>query len=216
MRMRNIPDAADRIARSTCHVTNPTAMKGKWREYLHVTGPLHVEIGSGRGRFIITMASLHPEAAFVAIERFASVLAQMVGNIPEQGMTNLAVVYMDARILDECFAPGEIDRIHLNFSDPWSKVRCEKRRLTSRSFLDLYRMVLSEKGELHFKTDNAEFFEYSLESFPKAGWQMDAITRNFHAEAWSEGNIMTEYEEKFSGLGHPIHRLTAWPDRKEA
>ena len=215
MRMRSIPDAADRIARSVCHVTNPTAMKGKWREHLNVTGPLHVEIGSGRGRFIITMASHHPEAGFVAIERFASVLAQMVRNIPEQGLSNLAVVYMDAHILDECFAPGEIDHIHLNFSDPWSKVRYEKRRLTSRSFLDLYRMVLSEKGELHFKTDNVEFFEYSLESFPKAGWQMENITRDFHAEDWSEGNIMTEYEAKFSGLGHPIHRLTARPDRKE-
>ncbi len=215
MRMRSIPDAADRIARSACHVANPTAMKGKWREHLHVSGPLHVEIGSGRGRFIITMASRHPEAGFVAIERFASVLAQMVGHIPEQSLTNLAVICMDAQILGECFAPGEIDLIHLNFSDPWSKVRYEKRRLTSRSFLDLYRMVLSEKGELHFKTDNADFFEYSLESFPQAGWKMDNITRDFHAEPLSEGNIMTEYEVKFSGLGHPIHRLTARPDGKE-
>lgn len=215
MRMRNIPDAADRIARNACHIIDPTAMKGKWREHLNITGPLHVEIGSGRGRFIITMARLHPTAGFVAIERFASVLAQMVKNIPEQGQANLAVVYMDARILDECFASGEIDRIYLNFSDPWAKVRYEKRRLTFRSFLDLYRSVLSQEGELHFKTDNADFFDYSLASFPGAGWLLDNVTRDFHAEVRAAGSIMTEYEEKFNGMGHPIHRLTARPDRKE-
>jgi tRNA (guanine-N7-)-methyltransferase len=214
--MRSIPDAADRIARSACHVTDPIAMKGKWREHLNVTGPLHVEIGSGRGRFIITMANLHPGTAFVAIERFASILAQMVRNIPDGGLANLGVVYMDAHILDECFAPGEIDRIYLNFSDPWSKTRYEKRRLTSRSFLDLYRIVLSEHGDLQFKTDNADFFEYSLESFPQAGWNVDGVTRDYHAEAWSKGSVMTEYEEKFRGLGHPIHRLTAKPYRKDA
>ncbi len=216
MRMRNIPDAAERIARSACHITDPIAMKGKWREHFNVSGPLHVEIGSGRGRFIITMAGLHPAIAFVAIERFASILAQMVGNIPDKGLANLGVVYLDAHVLDECFAPGEIDRIYLNFSDPWSKVRYAKRRLTSGPFLDLYRIVLSRDGDLHFKTDNADFFEYSLESFPKAGWLVEDITRNLHAEVLPQDNIMTEYEEKFIGLGHPIHRLVARPDRKDA
>jgi len=216
LRMRNIPDADERIARHASHVAAPAALKGKWRDHLHVSGPLHVELGSGKGQFITTLASRHPDTAFVAIERFATILVQLVKRLPEEGLTNLAVLNMDARELEVCFAPGEIDRIYLNFSDPWPKVRHANRRLTFRSFLDIYRVVLSEHGDLHFKTDNIDLFDYSLESLPAAGWTIGHISRNLHAEPWSEDNIKTEYEEKFSGLGHPIHWLTASPDRKEA
>ncbi len=216
MRIRNIPNASEKIALHSCHVADPAAWKGKWRESLHIAGPLHVEIGSGKGQFITTLAGRHPDIAFVAIERFSTVLVQLVKKIPEQGLTNLAVVNLDAKALAECFEPGEIDRIYLNFSDPWPKNRHESRRLTSSPFLGIYRSVLSEHGDLHFKTDNAGLFDFSLESFPAAGWTLGEVTRNLHAEAWSEDNIMTEYEEKFSAMGHPIHRLTATPDRKEA
>ena len=216
MRMRNIPDAAQKVARSACFISEPATLKGRWREHLQVDGPLHVEIGSGKGRFITTLAHQQPGTAFVAIERFTSVLVQLVKRIPDEGLTNLAVVNIDARALTECFEPGEIDRIYLNFSDPWPKSRHENRRLTFRSFLDLYRIVLSQDGEVHFKTDNKGLFDYSLESFPAAGWQLDHVTRDLHAELPPEGNVMTEYEEKFSAMGHPIHRLTARPDRKDA
>ena len=215
MRMRNIPNAADKLALSACYVSDPAALKGKWREHLHIEGPLHVEIGSGKGRFITTLAHAQPGTAFVAIERYTSILTKLVRKIPEEGLTNLAVVNIDARALADCFNPGEIDRIYLNFSDPWPKSRHENRRLTYRSFLDLYRGVLSPDGEVHFKTDNAGLFDYSLESFPAAGWRLAHVTRDLHADLPPEGNVMTEYEEKFSAMGHPIHRLTARPDRKE-
>lgn len=211
MRMRNIPDAADRIAHHTCYVPEPTTMKGKWRNWVESEGPLHVEIGSGKGRFITTLAALHPEVAYVAIERYTTVLTKLVRKIPEQGLTNLAVVNMDARALPECFAPGEVDRIYLNFSDPWPKSRHENRRLTYRHFLDLYRSVLAPDGEVQFKTDNEGLFAYSLESFGEAGWIVGNVTWNLHAELPPEGNVMTEYEERFSSLGQPIHRLTARP-----
>lgn len=215
MRMRNIPDAAEKVAKSTCFVSEPTRMKGKWREALHLQGPLHVEIGSGKGRFITTLAAMHPETAYVAIERYTTVLTKLVKRIPEQGLTNLSVVNIDARALPECFAPGEVDRIYLNFSDPWPKSRHENRRLTFRSFLDMYKAVLSDRGELHFKTDNVGLFDFSLVSLADAGWRVDNITRNLHAMLPPEGNVMTEYEERFSALGHPIHRLTARPPQPQ-
>jgi len=214
--MRNIPDADERIARHGSHVAIPAALKGNWRDHLHVSGPLHVELGSGKGQFITTLANRHPDTAFVAVERFATILVQLLKRIPEESLTNLAVLNMDARELEVCFAPGEIDRIYLNFSDPWPKVRHANRRLTFRSFLDIYRIVLSEHGDLHLKTDNIDLFDYSLESIPAAGWTIANLSRNLHAEPWSEDNIKTEYEEKFSGMGHPIYWLTATPNRKEA
>lgn len=146
MRMRNIPDAAEKVARHNCFIPEPTLMKGKWRESLSMNGPLHVEIGSGKGRFITALASMHPQTAYVAIERYTTVLTKLVRQIPEQGLVNLAVVNMDARALPDCFSAGEINRIYLNFSDPWPKSRHENRRLTFKGFLDRYRLVLAEEG----------------------------------------------------------------------
>lgn len=214
MRMRNIPDAAEKVARHNCFIPEPTLMKGKWRESLSMNGPLHVEIGSGKGRFITALASMHPQTAYVAIERYTTVLTKLVRQIPEQGLVNLAVVNMDARALPDCFSAGEINRIYLNFSDPWPKSRHENRRLTFKGFLDRYRLVLAEDGEVHFKTDNAGLFDYSLLSLTEAGWAVSQVTRNLHAELPPEGNVMTEYEERFSSLGHPIHRLVARPPRE--
>ena len=216
MRMRNIPDAAEKVARYDCYVSDPTLRRGAWRDSLSVDGPLHVEIGSGKGRFITTLASMHPQTAFVAIERYTTVLTKLVRRIPEQGLRNLAVVNMDARALPDCFSPGEITRIYLNFSDPWPKSRHENRRLTYKGFLDRYRQVLAADGEVHFKTDNAELFDYSLRSLQEAGWEVSQVTRNLHAELPPEGNVMTEYEERFSSLGQPIHRLVARPPVQQA
>ncbi len=215
MRMRNIPDAAQKVAGSTCFVENPEARKGRWRELMGVSGPLHVEIGSGKGRFITTLAAMHPGIAHVAIERYTTVLTKLVKKIPEQGLTNLSVVNIDARTLPACFAPGEVDRIYLNFSDPWPKSRHENRRLTYRTFLALYQTVLAPDGEVHFKTDNVGLFDFSLASFEAAGWRVANVTRNLHDDLPPEGNVMTEYEERFSALGHPIHRLTARPPQPQ-
>ncbi len=209
MRVRNVPNAAEKVAESSCYISNPVEMKGKWHQYFGGVNQIHIEIGSGKGQFITALAAQHPDIAFIAIERYISVLTKLVKKIPEEGLTNLTVVHLDAKHLLDCFEPGEIDRIYLNFSDPWPKSKHENRRLTYQSFLDMYKVVLSSHGFIEMKTDNVGLFDYSLYSFENAGWKLQDVTRDLHQSEWNDGNIMTEYEEKFSSLGHPIHKLIA-------
>ena len=169
----------------------------------------------GKGRFLMDMAVLHPEINYIGIEMYDSVLLRAVQKREklETELKNLFFIRMDARQLPEVFAEGEVDRIYLNFSDPWPKDRHAKRRLTSDRFLAVYDKILQPDGIIEFKTDNQDLFRYSLESIPEAGWQVTSHTFDLHHSDMAEGNVMTEYEAKFSAEGKPICKLTACRDK---
>ena len=210
MRLRNIPGSKEVIADSAYVIQNPQKNKGKWKEVFGNDHPVHIEVGMGKGRFIMDMARLHPENNYIGIEMYDSVLLRAVQKREkmEEELPNLYFVRMDARILPEVFEKGEVDRIYLNFSDPWPKDRHAKRRLTSRQFLERYSEILDSQGRVEFKTDNRGLFEFSLEEVKEAGWILEAYTFDLHHEKeMMEGNVMTEYEEKFSSMGNPIHKM---------
>ena len=164
----------------------------------------------GKGRFIMEMAALHPEINYIGIERYSSVLLRALQKREQMELPNIYFMCIDARELAEVFAPGEVNRIYLNFSDPWPKDRHARRRLTSPDFMKVYDKVLAPDGLVEFKTDNQDLFTYSLEAIPEAGWKIDAFTRDLHHnEEMVQGNVMTEYEMKFSELGNPICKLIA-------
>ena len=213
MRLRNIPGAKDAIAESIYVIQNPQENKGNWDKIFPQHQPVHLEVGMGKGRFLMDMAKLHPEINYIGIEMYDSVLLRAIQKkeaLAEEGqeLSNLKFMRMDARLLPEVFEKGEVSRIYLNFSDPWPKARHAKRRLTSRQFLTRYDQILVPEGKVEFKTDNRELFEFSLEEVKDAGWNLDAFTFDLHHDAqMSEGNVMTEYEEKFSSMGNPICKM---------
>ena len=213
MRLRNIPGAKDAITESSYVVQTPTECKTKWAEQFPKEQPIHIEVGMGKGRFLMDMARLHPDINYVGIEMYDSVLLRALQKreaLAQEGQTlsNLMFMRMDARLLPEVFEKGEVAKIYLNFSDPWPKARHASRRLTSREFLARYDKILKEDGVIEFKTDNRELFEFSLEEVPEAGWKLLAHTFDLHHdEAMVKGNVMTEYEEKFSSMGNPICKM---------
>lgn len=210
MRLRNIPGSKEVIAASSYVVGITEKQKGKWREVFQNQNPIQIEVGMGKGRFIMDMAKSHPEINYIGIEMYDSVLLRAVQKREqlEEDLPNLYFIRMDARNLPEVFEKGEVDRIYLNFSDPWPKERHAKRRLTSRQFLERYEQILAEDGQVEFKTDNKGLFEFSLEEVKEAGWKLLAHTYDLHhEEEMMAGNIMTEYEEKFSSAGNPIHKM---------
>ena len=210
MRLRNIPGADDAIEQSVYCVKEPETHKGCWQKAFETTQPLHIEIGMGKGRFIMDLAAANPDINYLGIERYWSVLLRALQKMEQNPLPNLRFICMDAADVADVFAPGEVDRIYLNFSDPWPKDRHAKRRLTSRQFFARYNEILAPDGRLEFKTDNQDLFTFSLEEIPAAGWRLDAFTRDLHHDpVLNEGNIMTEYEEKFSSLGNPICKLIA-------
>lgn len=210
MRLRNIPGADKAIEESEYCFNNPETLKGRWQEQFPAVRPLYIEIGMGKGRFIMEMAARNPNINFLGIERYSSVLLRALQKMEQTPLPNLKFICMDAAELEEVFAPGEVSRIYLNFSDPWPKDRHAKRRLTSRQFFFRYHNILAKDGRLEFKTDNQDLFDFSLAEIPESGWRLDAFTRDLHRDpVLNEGNIMTEYEEKFSSLGNPICKLIA-------
>lgn len=216
MRLRNIPGAKDAITGSNYVVQAPAEWKGKWNQRFQNDQPLHIEVGMGKGRFLMDMARLHPEINYVGIEMYDSVLLRALQKrerMEEEGvkLDNLMFMCIDARILPDIFEKGEVQRIYLNFSDPWPKARHAKRRLTSREFLARYSQILTAGETVEFKTDNRDLFEFSLEEVTEAeGWTLLAHTFDLHhQEDMMEGNVMTEYEEKFSSMGNPICKLIA-------
>lgn len=210
MRLRNIPGANEAILSSEYCIKEPETKKGNWQSVFPSSQPLHIEIGMGKGRFIMDMAAAHPDINYLGIERYSSVLLRALQKMEETPMPNLRFICMDAADVTEVFAKDEVSRIYLNFSDPWPKDRHAKRRLTSRQFFALYDAILKPDGRLEFKTDNQDLFTFSLEEIPEASWHLDASTRDLHHDAvLNEGNIMTEYEEKFSSKGNPICKLIA-------
>ena len=205
MRLRNITGSREVIGSSDYVIHNETEMAGKWAEVFGNENPIHIEIGMGKGRFIMELAGLHPDINYVGIEKYSSVLLRAVQKMEEEELPNLKFIRMDAEDIEEVFGEGEVDRIYLNFSDPWPKDRHAKRRLPSRQFLTRYDKILKKDGVIEFKTDNRPLFDFAIEELPEAGWTADVVTYDLHADALlMEGNIMTEYEEKFSELGNPI------------
>lgn len=170
--------------------------------------PLHMEIGCGKGRFITTLAEQNPDVNYIASEMIANIIVLAAEKAKEKGLENIRFISGNVQDIACDLPEGSVDRIYLNFSDPWPKDRHAKRRLTHKRFLDLYEKILAEDGEIHFKTDNRALFDFSLESFAENGWDLSEVTNDLHNSGF-EGNIMTEYEEKFSGLGFTINRLVA-------
>ncbi|TCK09624.1 UNVERIFIED_ORG: tRNA (guanine-N(7)-)-methyltransferase [Anoxybacillus amylolyticus] len=209
MRLRNKPWAKDKIAAYPQYVIpDPETKRGRWCELFGHDQPLHVEIGTGKGKFITEMAKLHPDVNFIGIELYPSVLVSALDKLIESGLANVKLLNANAKDLTAFFADGEVSRIYLNFSDPWPKKRHEKRRLTYRDFLALYDRILAEDGDIHLKTDNQSFFEYSLVSLSQYGFVLASVQLDLHQSGMTD-NVMTEYEEKFSAKGNRIYRCEA-------
>lgn len=210
MRLRNIPGADEAIADSPHCIQEPMAEKGRWHLIFGNENPIHIEIGMGKGQFIMKLAKEHPDINYIGIERYSSVLLRALQKMEIEPLPNIRFLCMDASMITEVFDKEEVAKIYLNFSDPWPKERHAKRRLTSRQFFERYDKILAGNGVVEFKTDNDDLFAFSMEEVAEAGWTLDAHTFDLHHDpVLNEGNIMTEYEEKFSSLGHPIHKLIA-------
>lgn len=210
MRLRNIPGADEAIADSPHCIQEPMAEKGRWHLIFGNENPIHIEIGMGKGQFIMKFAKEHPDINYIGIERYSSVLLRALQKMEIEPLPNIRFLCMDASIITEVFDKEEVAKIYLNFSDPWPKERHAKRRLTSRQFFERYDKILAGNGVVEFKTDNDDLFAFSMEEVAEAGWTLDAHTFDLHHDpVLNEGNVMTEYEEKFSSLGHPIHKLIA-------
>ncbi|MGX6961542.1 tRNA (guanosine(46)-N7)-methyltransferase TrmB [Vagococcus xieshaowenii] len=209
MRVRNKPWAKELIEENPQYVVeNPESYKGKWQSRFEKSQPLHIEVGSGKGRFIVGMAKQNPDINYIAIELEQSVLVSILEKQLEEKLPNLQILHVNGSALTEYFETGEVDLVYLNFSDPWPKTRHAKRRLTYKTFLATYETILVDNGEVHFKTDNRGLFEYSLVSFSEYGMRLKQVWLDLHASNF-EGNVMTEYEEKFSSKGQPIYRVEA-------
>lgn len=210
MRLRNIPGADEAIADSPHCIQEPMAEKGRWHLIFGNENLIHIEIGMGKGQFIMKLAKEHPDINYIGIERYSSVLLRALQKMEIEPLPNIRFLCMDASIITEVFDKEEVAKIYLNFSDPWPKERHAKRRLTSRQFFERYDKILAGNGVVEFKTDNDDLFAFSMEEVAEAGWTLDAHTFDLHHDpVLNEGNVMTEYEEKFSSLGHPIHKLIA-------
>ncbi len=208
MRLRNIKGSKEFIENSPFVVHQPKEYKGCWQNLFHNNNPLHVEIGMGKGQFIHTLAAKHPDINYLGIEMYSSVLYRALERRAKTELDNLYFLRFDARNLTEIFTSGDIDRIYLNFSDPWPKERHAKRRLTSPDFLSMYNNVLLPSGNIQFKTDNRSLFDFSVESVKESGiWHIDGLTYDLYHSEYLEGNIMTEYESRFVAEGKPICRL---------
>ncbi|PGL69043.1 tRNA (guanosine(46)-N7)-methyltransferase TrmB [Bacillus sp. AFS055030] len=209
MRLRHKPGAADQVKQNAHYVIpNPTEQKGKWKEVFQNDQPIHIEVGTGRGRFMVGMAKANPHINYIGIEKYTSVISDALDKLIEADVPNLKLLNVDAQKLTDFFEDGEIDRVYLNFSDPWPKARHEKRRLTYKTFLEMYQQIMKNDGEIHFKTDNQDLFEFSIMSMANYGMTMHFLSLDLHNSDF-EGNIMTEYEEKFSSKGNRIYRVEA-------
>lgn len=205
MRMRKKPNLEPRMAACAAwQVTDPKAMQGRWRDLCPGCTALWVEIGCGKGKFTVETAKENPDVLVVAVERCREAMVMAMEKAREMDLHNVFFVDLDVAWMEGCFAPGEIDRMFINFPDPWPRSKNAKRRLTYRTFLRMYTRVLADGGEIHFKTDNAKLFEFSLEEFALLGLEVRNLTRNLHEHG--PVGIMTGYEEKFYALGTPINR----------
>ena len=205
MRMRKKPNLAPRMARcARVLISDPASLRGRWQSLMPQAGALFLELGCGKGRFTAETAAQNPKALYIAVERVPDAMVIAMERVCALGLDNVFFIDGDAADLTQLFAPSEVDRIYINFCDPWPGNRHAKRRLTHPDFLLRYRQILSRKGQIHFKTDNRDLFEWSLFQFPKAGFLLSEVTRDLHADGIR--GVMTDYEEKFHSLGTPINR----------
>lgn len=226
MRLRNIPRAESVLGASPYVIKNPSSCRGKWAENVfQSSSPIHIEIGMGKGQFLLTLAEQNPSVNYIGIERYSSVLLRAVEKLGESGtdsgdtscrkpadrFQNLRFVCCDAAGLPDFFAPGEISRIYLNFSDPWPKARHARRRLTSREYFSRYDLILARGGQVEFKTDNRALFDFSTGQLDSSDtWEIAGLTYDLHRDgSMCAGNVMTEYEARFSSAGTPICKLIA-------
>ena len=209
MRVRNRKGATELLeAHPQYVILNPADAKGRWQEIFGNDHPIHVEVGSGKGAFVSGMAKANPEINYIGIDIQKSVLSYALDKVLATDVPNIKLLWVDGSDLTDYFEDGEIDRLYLNFSDPWPKKRHEKRRLTYQSFLATYQQILPENGEIHFKTDNRGLFEYSLVSFSQYGMKLKGVWFDLHASDF-EDNVLTEYEQKFANKGQVIYRVEA-------
>ncbi|GGF85470.1 tRNA (guanosine(46)-N7)-methyltransferase TrmB [Paenibacillus aceti] len=207
-------------------VLDPQQYKGRWSQLFGNDRPIHVELGMGKGQFISGMSAKYPDVNFIGMDMYDELIrrgSEKVRTIHRQedaeaadeagstsdsdeGSFNVRLALGNVEHLEEIFAPGEVERIYLNFSDPWPKKKHARRRLTHPRFLNKYRSILNENGEIHFKTDSRSLFEFSLNAFAASGLQMNNISLSLHENGINEEHVMTEYEQKFVGKGMPIHR----------
>ena len=207
MRLKNIPGSREVIADSKYVIHEPKKYKGNWKEIFGNDHPVRIEIGMGKGRFIMDLARMNPDINYVGIEKYSSVLLRGIQKMEADPLSNLYFVRMDAEEIVDVFGKEEVERIYLNFSDPWPKDRHAKRRLPSREFLHRYDEILVREGVIEFKTDNHDLFQFALRELEPAGWRLEQMTEDLHHnEEMMAGNIMTEYEERFSAMGNPIYK----------
>ena len=205
MRMRKKPNLIPRMeACADWWIRDPEQHKGAWRALMPEARELRVELGCGKGKFTVETAAAEPDILLIAVELVKEAMVVGMEKAKETGLKNVYFVALDVANIEDCFAPGEIDLLYLNFCDPWPRKKNAKRRLTYRTFLEKYRRVIRDGGRIHFKTDNAPLFAFSLEEFALCGLQTDQVTRNLHENG--PVGIMTGYEEKFYALGTPINR----------
>ena len=205
MRMRRMRNLEPRMEKCSAYrIAEPAARKGAWRELMPGARALWVELGCGKGKFTAETAQANPDVLLIAVERCREAMVVAMEKAKAMGLNNVFYIDMDVAGIEDIFAPGEIDRLFINFPDPWPRKKNAKRRLTHRAFLDKYCRVVQEGGEIHFKTDNAPLFEYSVEEFAACGLEVKSLTRDLHKDGIV--GIMTGYEEKFHGLGTPINR----------
>lgn len=211
MRLRNIPRAEGILNESEMVVKNASENKGHWASDIFGNDhPLHIEIGMGKGQFLLTLAERNPHINYIGIERYSSVLLRAVEKL-EEPVANIRFLCIDAAEIPDIFSPEEVERIYLNFSDPWPKARHARRRLTSSEYFARYDKILAKDGQVEFKTDNRDLFDFSVEEINNSDiWKVTACTYDLHNDtSMNEGNIMTEYETKFSSMNHPICKLIA-------
>ena len=217
MRLRNIPGADEVIRNCDWVIKEPADKKRKWNTVFGNENPIHIEVGMGKGQFITEMAKRNPQINYIGIERYTSVLLRAVEKLNiyieenESTLPNIRFICMDAQDIANVFAENEVDRIYLNFSDPWPKARHARRRLTSNEFFKLYDQVLTADGTVEFKTDNRPLFDFSVEELETSElFVLDQLSYDLHNDStMNQGNIMTEYEAKFSSMGNPICKLIA-------
>ena len=217
MRIRKKKWAEPELNECPYYIREPESYRGRWRAFFGNDHPIELEIGCGKCTFVAEKARRNPGINYIGIENYSSVLVHPVRKLDAlqkagQPLTNILLLRMNAEYLTDIFGPGEADRIYLNFSDPWPKDRHAKRRLPGRVFLGRYAQVLAPGAHVEFKTDNRSLFDFALEETKEAGWTLDAFTYDLHHDpSMNQGNIMTEYEEKFSAKGNPICKLIEHP-----
>ena len=206
MRLRNVKNAYEDLTKSSYFINNPKENKGKWKEVFQNENPIHLEIGMGKGQFLINMAKIYPHINFIGMEKFASVLIRAIKKVEEEELSNIRFICEDAKNIEDFF-DKEITTLYLNFSDPWPKTRHAKRRLTSPEFLKSYDTIFLKDGHIIQKTDNILLFAYSLEELSKHGYILEKVSLDLANT--NIFNIKTEYEEKFSSLGYKINYVEA-------